>query len=203
MKKTITSILFVLIALNFSACKKEEKKKEITATQYTVNKYNTAINWTAFKTTDKVPVKGKFTTLNITKTKSGATLTEALNGVEFSIPVSSIFSNNPSRDSKLQNLFFGVMKNTELLSGTIHLTDKTSGYVDFSMNGVIEKLNFTYTTGEKTIEIKSIMNLDTWQAQAAVASLNEACFELHKGADGVSKTWNEVAIDITVHFSKK
>jgi len=44
------------------------------------------------------------------------------------------------------------------------------------------------------------MNLDTWNGQTAVASLNEACKDLHKGADGVSKTWNEVAIEVTSSF---
>lgn len=35
----------------------------------------------------------------------------------------------------------------------------------------------------------------------AMEALNQACFELHKGADGVSKTWSEVHIKGQVEFS--
>lgn len=201
MKKTLLLLSAIAIVLTTTiSCKKKEPKMDLKETSFTIDNNKTEINWTAFKTTDKVPVKGKFTKLNISNNVQGKTQTEALNGVEFSIPVSSIFSNNPDRDHKLKTLFFGAMQNTELLSGTIHMSTDISGYVDFSMNGVIEKLPFTYTSSENHIEIKTIMNTDTWQAQAALASLNQACFDLHKGADGVSKTWSDVAIDISVYF---
>ena len=35
---------------------------------------------------------------------------------------------------------------------------------------------------------------EKWDALEALASLNEACKVLHTGADGVSKTWEDVAI---------
>ena len=93
------------------------------------------------------------------------------------------------------------MKNAEILSGTIHIDTPQSGYVDFSMNGIIEKLPFSYSANETTLQIKTIMDTNTWQAQAAIESINKACYELHKGADGVSKTWSDVAIDISVFFN--
>ena len=200
MKKLILAFSVLTLFFSYTSCKKNTSKKNETEKNFTVDANKTDINWTAFKTTSKAPVKGKFTKLNITKSNTGSTFSEALNGVEFSIPVSSIFSNNPDRDNKLKTLFFGVMKNADILSGTIHITNDMSGYVDFSMNGIVEKLSFSYTTSATSIEIKTIMNTDSWQAQSAIASLNKACFELHKGADGVSKTWSDVAIDISVYF---
>ena len=92
------------------------------------------------------------------------------------------------------------MKNTELLSGTMHIVDDFNGYADFSMNDIIEKLPFTYSVEGKTIEIKAVMNTDSWQAQSAIASINNACLELHKGSDGISKTWSDVGIAISVYF---
>tara|TARA_B100000809_G_scaffold49621_3_gene44613 strand:- start:4046 stop:4651 length:606 start_codon:yes stop_codon:yes gene_type:complete len=200
MKKLILAFSILTLIFSISSCKKKESKKVPAEKTFTIDSNKTDINWTAFKTTSKVPVKGKFTKLNITKNNGATSFSEALNGAEFSIPVSSIFSNNTDRDYKLKKLFFGVMKNTELLSGTIHIIDGISGYVDFSMNGVIEKLDFSYTTSAYSIKIKTIMNTDSWQAQSAIASINNACLELHKGADGVSKTWSDVAIDISVFF---
>jgi hypothetical protein len=200
MKKFILAILVLTISISIVSCKKKASKENKVEQGFTVDTNKSEINWTAFKTTAKVPVKGKFTKLNITKSSVGKTYAETLNNTEFSIPVSSIFSNNEDRDYKLKTLFFGVMKNTELLSGTIHITDKISGYVDFSMNGVLEKLAFSYTTSANSIEIKTIMNTDSWQAQSAIASINNACLELHKGADGISKTWSDVAIDLSIYF---
>lgn len=196
--KKIYLLLLIIIGTTTQSCKEAEKTKK-TGT-LSVDKNRTEINWTAYKTTSKVPVSGKFTSLNIKNEIKGNTVKEALNNVEFSIPVSSIFSNNQDRDYKLKSLFFGVMKNTELLSGTMHIVDDFNGYADFSMNDIIEKLPFTYSVEGKTIEIKAVMNTDSWQAQSAIASINNACLELHKGSDGISKTWSDVGIAISVYF---
>ncbi|MFC2109420.1 YceI family protein [Bacteroidota bacterium] len=200
MKNLIKISLALLLVFNIQSCKKKVAKVKPAAKTFSIDSNNTVVNWTAYKTTDKVPVKGKFTSLKITKDTTATSIVETLNGAEFTIPVSSIFSNNPDRDNKLQKFFFGVMKNTELLSGIIHITDKSNGYVDFKMNDIIEKLPFTFIIDGEKIQIKAIMNTDSWQAQAAIASINKACFDLHKGSDGISKTWSDVAIDITVYF---
>ena len=46
------------------------------------------------------------------------------------------------------------------------------------------------------------MNLENWDGLAAVASINKACEALHTGADGVSKTWSEVAVHADVLLNK-
>ncbi len=70
------------------------------------------------------------------------------------------------------------------------------------MNGLTKELPFDYEMSQDTILINAPMDLNNWQAQAALESLNQACWELHTGPDGVSKTWNEVLINakiLTVH----
>jgi hypothetical protein len=47
------------------------------------------------------------------------------------------------------------------------------------------------------------MNLENWDALAAVASINKACEALHTGKDGISKTWSEVAVHADVLLNKK
>ncbi len=44
------------------------------------------------------------------------------------------------------------------------------------------------------------MNVNNWDAKNALTSLNNECKDLHKGTDGVSKTWEEVAINISSTF---
>ncbi len=120
--------------------------------------------------------------------------------LNFQFPVSSIFTNNPDRDGKLKKFFFGVMDNTSLLSGKLILTDDTNGIASITMNGITSDLPFTYTIEGKEFKLNATMNLDNWNAQNAVSSLNVACKDLHKAADGISKTWSEVTINITSVF---
>ncbi|CAL2091339.1 YceI family protein [Tenacibaculum sp. 190524A02b] len=211
MKKIIVPLFICFIALQLTSCKKEAKK-EATETNveevkevekqapFSLKNAENEINWTAYKTTEKVPVKGQFQKVEITKGGDGATAKEAINNAEFSVPVSSIFTKDTSRDFKIKKFFFGIMDKTELLSGKLVLENDSIGYSDITMNGVTKKLPFTYSIKDKVFNMNATMKITDWKAEKALASLNEACKELHKGADGVSKTWDEVAIQITSTF---
>ncbi len=205
MKKVLIVAFIIGISFQFTSCKTEKKKeveakKEVKASPYSLKTAKNSIDWVAYKTTDKLPVKGKFKKITITKNGEGNTAKDAINGTEFSIPVSSLFTADVSRDFKLKKFFFGIMENTKLLSGTLNLSDNTNGIASITMNGVTADLPFTYTLKGKEFKLTSTMNLDNWNAQKAIDSLNVACKELHKSTDGISKTWSEVAINITSVF---
>ena len=204
MKKSITLTLFLGFAILFTSCKTEEKKvfkkKEVKTATYSLKKAKNSIDWIAYKTTEKIPVKGTFKKVNIIKKGEGNTIKDAINGTEFSIPVSSLFTADVTRDSKLKQFFFGVMENTNLLIGKLKLSDDSNGIASITMNGVTADLPFSYTIEGKEFKLNATMNLDNWNAQKAVDSLNVVCKDLHKAADGISKTWNEVAINITSVF---
>ncbi|MEX6626118.1 YceI family protein [Tenacibaculum salmonis] len=208
MKKIIYS-LFVLVAIgSLVSCKSEEKKeptvkketKVAVKANFSVQNADNNINWTAFKTTEKKPVNGRFEKITITSNGEGKTIKEAINNTEFSIPVSSIFTKDSGRDFKIKKFFFGIMDNTKLLSGKLVLENDSIGYSNITMNGVTKKLPFKYTVNGKVFNLKTTLKISDWNAEKALASLNEVCKDLHKGADGVSKTWNEVAINITSTF---
>lgn len=198
-KKTITLSILIFSVL-FISCKTDAKKANNSGEKvYSIEPLTTKIGWTAFKTTDKVAVKGEFTKINVTP-KEGATAKEVLNGLEFSIPVSSVFSNNEERDSKLKQFFFGVMDNTELLSGTVTTTSDNKGIANLTMNGITHSFPIEYIISGQMITLSGTLNLDDWNAHKAVESLNKMCFDLHKGADGISKTWSEVKIDVATYL---
>ena len=109
--KKISFITFALLCcIALVSCKKEVKKE---SAQFSIESKTITVKWIGYKTTDKVAVKGQFKEINITNIKSGVTALEALNGAEFSIPISSLFTDEPVRDSKLKQLFFGVMETRE------------------------------------------------------------------------------------------
>ena len=211
MKKVCIVSFVIALAFNFSACKSEVKKEENKAIKAIVKKEkknvafslkeaNNKINFTAYKTTEKIPVGGQFNKVEITNGGEGNTIKEAINNTDFSIPVSSIFTKDSSRDYKIKKFFFGIMDNTKLLSGKLMIQDNVNGVAEIKMNGVTAKLPFTYTIVDKTFSMEATMDVNNWNALEALASLNKVCYELHKGTDGVSKTWNDVAIKITSTF---
>ena len=208
MKKIIYS-LFVFAAIgSFVSCKSEAKKettenKEVKIVQkaaFTLQDADNAVNWTAYKTTEKLPVNGHFTKVTITANGEGKTIKEAVNNTEFSIPVSSVFTKDTSRDFKIKKFFFGMMDKTKLLSGKLVLENDSIGYSDITMNGVTKKLAFKYSINGKIFNLTGNLKITNWGAEKALTSLNDACKDLHKGADGVSKTWDDVAINITSTF---
>lgn len=211
MKRTnIISFLILAIAFNFLACKSETKKEESkevakleikkSTAPFSVLNANNEINFTAYKTTEKVAVGGQFKKIDIISGGEGNSVKEAINNINFSIPVSSLATKDASRDYKIKKFFFGIMDNTKLLSGNLILNDDANGTAKITMNGETKDVPFTYTINDKTFNMQATIDINTWNASAALASLNKVCEDLHKGADGVSKTWSEVGLNITTTF---
>ncbi|WP_299107156.1 YceI family protein [uncultured Winogradskyella sp.] len=209
MKSTkFLSLLFV-VALVITSCKDDKKEATTETTEtventvkYIVKPEATTVKWTAYKTTEKVPVGGEFATLNFDE-KEGATVEEALHNLEFSIPVSSLFTKDDSRDAKLKASFFGSMLDTEFLKGKIKFAENKHS-AKITMNGVTADLPLEVTImDERRVSMKGTMNLKDWNALGALEALNKVCFDLHKGADGVSKTWEDVAIEVNTYLREK
>lgn len=205
----IISFLVIATVFNFTACKskakkeeskKEESEKEKSTAAFSVANAKNEIHFFAYKTTAKKAVGGQFNSIDITSGGSGNSIKEAINNTEFSIPVSSIFTKDTSRDFKIKKFFFGLMEDTTVLSGKLMITDDTTGTAEIKMNGVTQKVPFTYTIADKVFNMKATMDINNFNASAALAALNKACEDLHKGADGISKTWSDVSLDITTTF---
>ncbi|NRD23942.1 YceI family protein [Winogradskyella litoriviva] len=209
MKRIKYLSILAVIALVFSSCKQENKKSETeteetveNTVKYIVKPEATSVKWTAYKTTEKVPVGGEFATLNFEE-KAGATPSEALNGLEFTIPVSSLFTKDETRDAKLKASFFGVMLDTEFLKGKLRAVNNEIT-AKITMNGVTAELPLEVSiTEERRVSMKGTMNLKDWDALGALEALNKVCYDLHKGADGVSKTWDDVAIEVNTFLRDK
>jgi len=192
-----------------SACKNDKKdanetidNKTEAAIKYVVKPEGTSVKWTAYKTTDKKPVGGEFTTL-IFDNQGGTTPQEALNNLEFSIPISNLFTKDASRDAKIKASFFGAMLDTDLIKGKISYSDNKYS-ASITMNGVTNDIPLEVSvTDVRRVKMTGVMNLKDWDALDALASLNKVCFELHKGPDGVSKTWEDVAIEVNTYLRKK
>ena len=92
------------------------------------------------------------------------------------------------------------MVDTQNITGTIHIKNETSGTVDIAMNGITQSLPITFVNSDQMVTLEAVMDLDNWQAQAALTALNKVCEALHTGEDGISKTWSEVKIEVATYL---
>lgn len=205
------SLLVIGLVLLTSSCKnaKKENKEEVkvvSSEKFSLVKDSTKVSFTAYKTTEKLPVNGKFMKINISEGHVGTTPLDAMNGTTFTIPVSSLFTNDATgtRDPKIIEFFFGVMENTTQISGIFNVSEDKKCAIDVTLNGQTETIPLNYEmTSENAYTFNGVMNLENWNALAAVASINKACEALHTGKDGVSKTWGEVAVQAKVLLQKE
>ncbi len=177
--------------------KVEEEIDEIQICHYNYQPETTVINWTAFKTTAKKGVSGKFDEFEVLVPNDGNEfMIQSLNSATVSIPVNSVNSDNPERDKKIDSLFFGAMDQTEIISVLVKSITEESAVVEITMNGKSVDYDGQITVENETVKFHTTINLDDFEAQPAVESLNTACKDLHTGDDGVSKLWSEVDIDV-------
>ena len=212
MRKIAFAILSTVFIV-FTSCKESKKNTEnqdsentsLSNEKFTLIQDSTKVSFTAYKTTEKVPVGGQFKEIKLSNVMGGDTPLQALDGIQFKIPVSSLFTNDPTgtRDPKILEFFFGVMKNTELISGVVKVVNGTSS-MDVTLNGETQNIPLEHEIfGDDKILFNGVMNLENWNAMDAVSSINKACEILHTGNDGISKTWSEVAVKAEVHLQKK
>ena len=204
------SILFIALAISLTSCKNEKKdtktetnSETITAEKFVVKPEATSVTWTAYKTTEKKGVGGEFTTIKFEE-KMGSSAQEALNNLSFSIPISSLFTNDATntRDAKIKTSFFGTMLDTEFIKGKINYENDVVS-ASITMNGITNNLPLEISiTDDRRVTMNGNMQLKDWDALGALAALNKVCFDLHKGADGVSKTWEDVAIEVSTFLRK-
>lgn len=207
----ITSSLFMACGgdnhqANASENENVENQEAICFYEYDAESSAT-VNWTAFKTSDKVAVGGTFNSVLIKAGEKSTKLTEVLQTITFTIPTKSTNTTNPDRDEKIVNSFFGTMLNTDLILGHAKSVegDNESGTCTFYLvlNDVEKEITLSYTVADNIVKLTGEMDLNNWNAENAVKELNKVCEDLHKGADGVSVTWPNVELVIEASLSKR
>jgi len=166
----------------------------------------TKLEWEAYKTTARVPVKGSFDDIKINAGAVNSSAKDILNGLSFEIAVGSTNSNNEERDPKIVEHFFGAMMNTDFIKGEITSLDGNDSVgkarIAISMNDMTHAVDADYTIDGVQVKLGCLISLGDWKAETAVQSLNAVCDDLHKGDDGVSKLWPEVQVTVVSTLKK-
>ena len=110
MKKSIVYLGILSVALIFTSCGGDEAKTEEAAQQqacfYKYNSGSTVLEWTAFKFTEKAPVKGTFNEITYEGKESSDDLEDLVKSMSFSIQTASVETQNEERNGKIAKLFF-------------------------------------------------------------------------------------------------
>lgn len=178
----------------------EQPKEEVCT--YGYDNALTGVFWTAYKYTEKAGVKGHFDTIMVSGTGTGQKPEDVLGNATFTIVTSSVNSDNPDRDAKIAEHFFGTM-NTPAITGNITSMDGGNGTVNIIMNEVEKEIPFTYTMEDNTFRLGCEINVEDWNGGDGIAALNEVCKDLHTGTDGKSKLWPDVSIVVETTLSKE
>ncbi|WCO02894.1 hypothetical protein [Psychroserpens ponticola] len=197
--KKISSYLVILILL-FS-CNNSEKKLTKTDANYSMTSQGKSVGWTAYKFTEKVGVKGVFDDFEIKTASDSVSIETLLKTSRISIKTQSVNSKLEIRDVKLRDVFFNTF-NTEIIKGEILNADSGKGILALSMNDITEEIAYNYNLKEDTLFVNTNLHLIKWKAEKALDTLNKVCYDLHKGADGVSKLWPDVSIVIKIPVTK-
>ncbi|MGJ8661931.1 MAG: YceI family protein, partial [Bacteroidota bacterium] len=155
------------------------------------------MEWTAFKFTDKAPVKGTFTEINIDGTLESDDPMALLSSLRFSIPVTSVSSQNEDRDGKIVENFFGTINTKDLTGKVVNLGEDGMAVLGITMNGVTKNVNGKYTFENDKFDFSATIDVAMWDAMPGIKALNTICKDLHTGADGVSKLWSEVDLSFS------
>jgi hypothetical protein len=164
-----------------------------------------SVSWKAYKTPAKKGVGGVFDKVVYTAVKAeGKNFKEILVGSSVVINTNSVNSKNEGRDLKLVNSFFKLMGDGKITAKIVDMTsdkrvkrDPRTGTltIDISMNGITKTVPMNYSYDKEVMKSEGFIDILDFSGSDALASINKACFDLHKG-----KTWSDVAIGFELNI---
>lgn len=172
---------------------------------YSYDPKNVQLEWTAFKFTEKLGVKGTFASIKVTGTKPSSTPWDVVSKLQFSIDPNSVDSGVPDRDSKIKTYFFAATNGKPQLVGSFtEVPNSSSGnaFLQLAYKGKKTTVPVKVLWKEETVEVTGTLDVNELGLSKGLAKLNEVCLELHRGADGVSKLWATVDLKVVATLQK-
>lgn len=163
------------------------------------------VEWRAYKTTKRVGVSGEFKAFEVSAPKPGRDLAKLLDKTRIVIDPLSGDTGNPARDLTLNRFFFSAIKPAKIEGSVSRAKGSETGSFDLvlRLNGSKKTVPMRYELADDgSFAARGNINVLSFGLSPALDALHKACFEKHKGADGVSKTWPDVDLKITAKIDK-
>jgi len=187
--------------------KVEEKKNETVKPDtciYSFSDSTIKLFWAGYKTTDKLKVLGSFQEITTNHAdQKFSSIEDLVNGITFSINSNSSESGDPIRDANLRDYFFNYLTDNFQING--HISEYNDAFVTANIDvlGIDRQVKFSHSVANNVLKMRALISLEELGANIAYSSISDKCYELHKGPDGISKTWDEVNVLIDVPLIKE
>tara|TARA_B100000579_G_scaffold437976_1_gene470452 strand:+ start:6582 stop:7232 length:651 start_codon:yes stop_codon:yes gene_type:complete len=166
----------------------------------------TQVIWSGYKTTDKLKVTGqfkKFKSSKIFQNNQYESVEDLIEGLDFIIDLGSSVSGDPIRDGNLKDFFFNLLAKNLVIRGQFEKIEGDSINVLLKLFGQEKRFKLGAFYENDMFEIKGTVNIiDQLGAKKAFEGISNKCYDLHKGPDGISKTWEEVEVFIKAPIIK-
>ena len=208
MKYSLQLFLSIFFLSVFMSCNQDNKKLSNAiikpkACMYGFNEEETKVSWNAYKTTDKVMVAGYFESLMTDRTgMMYGTIKEFVDGIKFSINSSTSLSGDAARDMSVRDYFFNLFTSNFEINGTLDVVSEKQVTAHLDLYGVDTPVPLSYNVSQGILLMKGSISLNEIGAINAYNSIHEKCIDLHRGPDGISKTWDTVDIIIEIPVIK-
>jgi hypothetical protein len=185
----------------------EVKVKDVQNCIYVFSAEKSTLDWTAYKFLRKAGVGGTFTQLQVEGEKKGAVPKDIIESLSFSIPTSTVETNDVGRNKKIDSIFFDGLENTALITGkVVSLGDDGKATMMIKMNDIEKEVFGEYSLKDNKFSFNTEINVNDWNAQEQLTSLNIACKDLHtdvENGDTESKLWPDVTISFSTVLTKE
>ena len=206
-KHFLIIVLMIFISCNSNNNKEVQQEKiktELDSYQFDIE--NTKVIWNGYKTNDKIKVVGYFNEFSCDRENQDfSSIEDLVTGLKFSVQSSSSSSGDPMRDQNLKDHFFKYLTDDFVINGTLNQVVNDSIDVTFNVFGQTKQIRLAFLDNiipgcpyfDHMVEIKGSINLESqFDALKAYNAISNKCYDLHKGADGISKTWKQVDVHV-------
>lgn len=157
------------------------------------------IEWTAYKFTEKKGVLASFPVFTLDAPASANSAQELFEKTSIEIDPQGLESGDPGRNDNLKKYFFKKMIGTKIKGQIVSFSPAISK-VKIDMNGVSKVVPFRMKIEGAKYVAETDIDIMDFKMKKSLEAINKACYELHKGADGKSKTWSAVSLALSTEI---
>jgi Mor family transcriptional regulator len=157
-----------------------------------------SIKFIGYKFTDKTPVSGTFKKVEWKYKKVAADIEESLQGASFVIDSHSIDAGKVARNINITNALFKNWGGREIKGEVVKvLKSKKMVFTKFTVGERSFEVPFRYRMQSKKVILTAVIDLIDVGFKKSYELLSKRCAPWHKGKDGKTLTWSEVALEVS------
>ena len=157
------------------------------------------IEWTAYKFTEKKGVLASFPVFTLDAPPTASSPQELFEKTSIEIDPQGLESGDPGRNDNLKKFFFKKVIGTKI-KGQIVSYSPAISKIKIDMNGMSKVVPFRMKIEGTKYVAETDIDIMDFKMKKPLESINKACYDLHKGADGKSKTWSAVSLSLSTEI---